>query len=214
MAINKRLHLHYQQYESQSSDIRLTSKQLEQDEFFNLKSKPQLVNSPYDYQKSVLIYFWNEIIDFNLKSIFIDSEIPIRSGLSSSAALLTSTVYLIANIVLKYNLSPKNIAEIAFKCEHDIMNVSCGRMDQYACSIGGIFHMTSRENPEIKNLKLSKKIFFIIGNSGVERKADIPLKSVQYDIFNALRSLNDVKLDKLTKNDIKRRHISNKQKRE
>ncbi|MFX0086502.1 MAG: galactokinase family protein [Candidatus Hodarchaeota archaeon] len=213
MAINKRLYIHYEFHESHSSDIRLVSKQLKEDELINSDHKPQLSNSPFDYQKSVFIHFWNEIKDLTLSSIRIDSEIPISAGLSSSAALLTSTVYLLSNIILDYDLSLKSIAEIAFKCEHDIMNISCGRMDQYASAIGGIFHMTSRENPKIIDLNLSKKVLFIIGNSGIERKADIPLKTVQYDIFDALRSINNEKLEDLTINDIKRRKISKKKKK-
>ncbi len=213
MAINKRLYLHYEFHKNRSSNIRLASKQLKEYELIHTNVKPKLSNSPFDYQKSVFIYFWNEIKDLILSSIIIDSEIPISAGLSSSAALLTSTVYFISKIILDFDLSLKSIAEIAFKCEHDIMNISCGRMDQYASAIGEIFHMTSREDPKITHLNLSNKLLFIIGNSGIKRKADIPLKTVQYDIFDALRSVNDVKLEDLTIDDIERSRISKKKKK-
>ncbi|UCE12871.1 MAG: hypothetical protein JSV04_11845 [Candidatus Heimdallarchaeota archaeon] len=200
MAINKRLRLYYEIHE-ESSLVELSSTQLQQSEKFFLNSPPQLTNSPYDYLKVVFQYFWQELNVPPPIRIIIDSNIPIRAGLSSSAALLTSVTFLISNIVLGRPFDIKKIAEIAYICEHDLLDISCGRMDQYASALGGIFHMTAQENPEITPLILNKGALFVIGDSKVERKADIPLKTVQQSIFEALRILKNPNLLELSLED-------------
>lgn len=213
MAINKRLQLNYQLNECSSADIILSSKQIEQVDSLIISESPQLTGSPYDYLKAVFLYFWGDYKENILSKITINSEIPIQSGLSSSAALLTSTVLLLSNVLMEGGKELVDIAEIAYYCEHDILNISCGRMDQYASSIGGIFHMTSQDNPEIKFLSLPKNIFFIIGNSGIKRKADIPLKNVQNDTFRALRSIKSIELPKLTNSEVNHSQLSKLQKK-
>ncbi len=212
MAINKRLYLNYQLNECYSSEIIISSKQIEQVDSLITSEIPQLTGSPYDYLKSVFLYFWKDYKEIFLSKITINSEIPIQSGLSSSAALLVSAVLLISNSQMGGSKKREEIAEIAYYCEHDILNVSCGRMDQYASSIGGIFHMTSQDNPEIKFLSLPNKALFIVGNSEIKRKADIPLKNVQNEIFRALRSIKNVELTKLTNSEVNHSQLSKLQK--
>ncbi|MFX0207638.1 MAG: galactokinase family protein [Candidatus Hodarchaeota archaeon] len=207
MAINKRLKLHYQLHK-RPINVKLLSNQMKQSEELVFTNSPQITGSPYDYLKAVFIYFWEELNLFLPSRILIDSNIPIRAGMSSSAALLTAMVFLISNIILKHNSEAEIIAEIAYFCEHDILGISCGRMDQYACSLGEIFHMTSEGKPEITSLHAFKEAYFIIGNSGVERKADIPLKKVQQDIFRALKNSNSPKLNGLAEEDIKSARLS------
>lgn len=207
MAINKRLTLHYE-LQQNPSQVELNSNRLQQSEEILLSSIPQLNGSPYDYLKAVLIYFWRNNPSFLPSNIFINSDIPIRAGLSSSAALLTSMVYLLSNIILNRKYNANTIAEIAYLCEHDILGISCGRMDQYASSLGGIFHMTPHENPDITTLNPMKGAFFIIGNSGVARKADTPLKKIQQDIIEALKSFKNPDLKELHEMEVKSAEIS------
>jgi galactokinase len=205
MAINKRLSIHYtvQKGSSMSKLMKLRSNQFEEIEAIRLDSKPLLTGSPYDYQKAVLIYFWDRINQIKLSSINIDSHIPIRAGLSSSAAILTAMVFLISILLEETpSLNLEKIAEIAYNCEHEILNIACGRMDQYSSSLGGIFHMTPELCPKITRLNLSNDALFIIGNSGIERKADLPLKSVQKDIHEALHVLDNPDLKKISINNV------------
>ncbi|MFX0014840.1 MAG: hypothetical protein ACFFB2_00435 [Promethearchaeota archaeon] len=177
-------------------------------ETLSLNSIPELMESPFDYLRAVFIYFWNQSDSLPSSTLLpsritIKSDIPIGAGLSSSAALLTSMVYFISNILLDQELDLKNIAEIAYICEHDIMGISCGRMDQYSCALGKIFHMTSKFRPNIIPLQLPQNTYIIIADSGIKRKADIPLKNVQESIFRALEDLNNPNLNELNEDDIK-----------
>lgn len=73
-------------------------------------------------------------IPFGL-NILIDSNIPLGSGLSSSAALLDLIVY-IANDIYHLNLDLKTIALLAQKVENVFCGLKCGIMDQAAIALG------------------------------------------------------------------------------
>ncbi|MFW9903694.1 MAG: galactokinase family protein [Candidatus Thorarchaeota archaeon] len=210
MAINKRLKLNYQ-LEKNPSYVTLGSYQVDQVENMSYTKKPNLSGSIFDYLFAVYNYFWDQMDHKSISKLIIDSNIPIRAGLSSSAALLVATTFLFNKIHnLKY--SPKQLAEIAFYCEHDILGVSCGRMDQYASSLGGIFYMTSSEKPTIIPLNFDRDAIFVIGNSNIERKADLPLKTVQESIFHGLRILKYPNLNELNLRTIEKANLTNNQK--
>lgn len=199
MAINKRLKLHYQLNENPSHVV-FRSTQLNQVEKMTYAQRPNKFGSIYNYLIAVFHYFWDQMDQKIISKLKIDSRIPIGAGLSSSAALLTATTFMMNNILnRKYSL--KEMAEIAYSCEHEILGISCGRMDQYASSLGGIFYMTPRRNLTIIPLNLKKDAFFVIGDSNVKRKADIPLKTVQKSIFDALHFLKNPNLLELNLKD-------------
>ncbi|MCR5184798.1 MAG: galactokinase [Bacilli bacterium] len=68
-------------------------------------------------------------------NILINSEIPVGSGLSSSAALLVLICY-IANDIYDLKINLKNIAKIAVKCENEFCGLKCGIMDEAAIALG------------------------------------------------------------------------------
>ena len=191
LAINRRLELFYQGNPEQTT-IQFSSENLDLIEEIDHSHIDELTESPFDYIKAAFKFFKHEISGKYLPSeINIRSTIPIKAGLSSSAALIVSTVFLIANVILKENLTDKQIAELAYQIEHDILGISCGRMDQASSALGGLFHMTTSGTPQYQILNLPKNSFFVIGNSEVPRKADIPLKHVQNEIFSVLNLLDN-----------------------
>ena len=68
-------------------------------------------------------------------NILINSEIPLGSGLSSSAALLDLVTY-IANDVYNLGISLKNIAKLAQNCENSFCGLRCGIMDEASIALG------------------------------------------------------------------------------
>lgn len=68
-------------------------------------------------------------------NILIDSNIPLGSGLSSSAALLDLVLY-IANDQFNLDLDLKTIARLAQKTENEFCGLKCGIMDQAAIALG------------------------------------------------------------------------------
>ncbi|MBN2155059.1 MAG: hypothetical protein JW776_03355 [Candidatus Lokiarchaeota archaeon] len=79
------------------------------------------------------------------------NEVPQRSGLSSSAALLVTFTKLIDEM-FQLDLNEVEIGIIAYKAEHDELGIPCGQMDQLAASIGNMFHMKCVEPPEIEKI--------------------------------------------------------------
>lgn len=68
-------------------------------------------------------------------NILIDSNIPLGSGLSSSAALLDLVLY-IASDQFGLRLDLKTIARLAQKTENEFCGLKCGIMDQAAIALG------------------------------------------------------------------------------
>lgn len=101
-----------------------------------------------------------------------DGQLPAGKGLSSSAALCVSSAAAYYNLV---NRCDKLIndqlsllcADIAYKAEHDVLGINCGRMDPYACSIGGVLSINCElNNFSIESLKALNGVDMIIGDTG------------------------------------------------
>ena len=74
------------------------------------------------------------VIPYGL-NIFIDSEISLGAGLSSSAALLDLVVF-IANDVFRLNIDTKTLIKIAYQTENEFCGLKCGIMDHTAIALG------------------------------------------------------------------------------
>jgi galactokinase len=74
---------------------------------------------------------------FNLA---IDGDVPIGSGLSSSAAVECATAFAL-NEVFKFGIDKKDLAFIGQKAEHTFAGVMCGIMDQFASVFGKKNHV-------------------------------------------------------------------------
>lgn len=74
---------------------------------------------------------------FNLA---IDGDVPIGSGLSSSAALECATGFAL-NEIFKLNISKKDLAFIGQRAEHSFAGVRVGIMDQFASIFGRKDHV-------------------------------------------------------------------------
>ena len=70
----------------------------------------------------------------------IDGDVPIGSGLSSSAAVECSTAFAL-NEMFSLGISKMDLAFIAQKAEHEFAGVLCGIMDQFASVFGKRDHV-------------------------------------------------------------------------
>lgn len=117
----------------------------------------------------------------------IYSEIPIASGMASSAALTTSFIGAL-NSLFELGLSKKDIAEYAYIAEHDVLGIPCGRLDQYGCVFGGVALINTRPPYNVEDLPVPSGVF-VVADSGVRhRTADIHPRR-QDEINQGLRYL-------------------------
>lgn len=98
-------------------------------------------------------------------NILISSEIPLGSGLSSSAALLVLIFYIV-NDQYKLNLDLKTIALLAQKVENKFCGVNSGIMDEAAIALGkknkALLLDCSTFNYKYKNISLGNYTFVIL----------------------------------------------------
>ena len=123
--------------------------------------------------------------------ITIKSEIPIGSGLSSSAALEVAFAALL-NYVCNLNYTKKDLAEISFIAENKEVGIPCGRLDQYGVSFGGIIKLECRPPYNVEPLLFSDLTFAIIDSGIRHSTADIHPKR-QADINRGLNILMESK---------------------
>lgn len=110
-------------------------------------------------------------VDKGLNMLF-SSEIPLGSGLSSSAAILVLTAYVL-NDLFDLGLSNLEIAKIAIKVEREYCGLSCGIMDQSAIALAKkdrcLYLDCGSFEYEYKNAVLEKTKIMIL-NTKYERK--------------------------------------------
>ncbi|MEM3886775.1 MAG: galactokinase family protein [Candidatus Methanomethylicia archaeon] len=142
-----------------------------------------------DYVRSIFKVLMDSGFRIGGMDIALWSEIPIGSGLSSSAAFEVSIVKLISE-VFNLGLDKNSIAEIAYKAEHDVMGIPCGRLDQYSCSYGGMIILYPNPPCKVEFLP-SSNFLFVIVDSGIHRRIVSVHPIRQAEINEALRILLD-----------------------
>ncbi|MCW4020036.1 MAG: GHMP kinase [Candidatus Bathyarchaeota archaeon] len=119
--------------------------------------------------------------------VTIKSEIPVGSGLSSSAALQVGFAELL-NHACNLGLTKRELAEIAFAAETREMGVPCGRLDQYGVAFGGIIKLEGRPPYRVELLPF-KDLTFAIADSGVRHSTGGIHPKRQADINRGLKAL-------------------------
>ena len=152
-------------------------------------------------------------------NVTIKSEIPVGSGLSSSAALEVGFAELL-NHVCKLGLSKHDLAEVAFAAEHQEAGIPCGRLDQYGVTFGGIIKLDCMPPYSVEPLPFEDLTFAIV-DSGIRHSTAYIHPKRQEDINRGLRTLmesplvpeflksklgytfNEPKWEKISENEIK-----------
>ena len=95
------------------------------------------------YVKAVVAALMRQGIEVGGFNAFIRGYLPIASGLGSSAALAVSLLWGL-NELFSLGLGRVEVAETAYRAEHDVMGIPCGRLDQYASAFGGVSLIRTR----------------------------------------------------------------------
>jgi galactokinase len=119
--------------------------------------------------------------------ILIESEIPVASGLASSAALEVAFTKLLSEYY-DLNLSLEEIAEISFIAENKIFGIPCGRLDQYGSSFGKSIILYPKPPVKVEALPINDMNIIVV-DSGIRHSvADIHPKR-QEEINIGLKQL-------------------------
>jgi galactokinase len=99
----------------------------------------------------------------------IASDVPVGSGISSSAALCVSVIRALKGFA-GLDLSDESIALMAHTAEHDYVGVPCGKMDQFASSIGrpGSALLLNTKTLAYKHYPLAKDVAIMLVDCGTK----------------------------------------------
>lgn len=147
-----------------------------------------------DYVRSVVIALREQGFKVGGFKCLIYSEIPVASGLASSAALQVSLITGL-NSLYRLELSRKDIAEIAYHSEHDIMSIPCGRLDQYGSAMGGITKIETKPPYRTKTYTNFSWTFVVLYSGIKHSTAEVHPKRIA-EIAEGLRVLLSTSLVK------------------
>mgnify|MGYP006078242071 CR=1 FL=1 len=107
---------------------------------------------------------------------YLQSNIPIKAGTSSSSSLLVSWIHFLSHIADNAkSLDRKTMAELAYQAEVVEFNSPGGMMDQYSTALGAIIYLES--DPKIYLEKINTKLgAFVLGDS-MEQKNTLGILS-------------------------------------
>ncbi|WP_262493858.1 GHMP family kinase ATP-binding protein [Fibrisoma limi] len=136
-------------------------------EYFDLKNLPLPYTCERDYFRSAVNVLLKEGFQFSLGiSGELNSSIPINSGTASSSALIVSWLNVLSHLADKpRNLSPEELAGLAYKAEVEEFNEPGGMMDHYAVAVGGIIYLQMSPSFRLETLSVNLGKF-VLGDSG------------------------------------------------
>lgn len=106
--------------------------------------------------------------------LYFMSDLPIASGLSSSAAIEVVTAFALSD-QLHINLKKENIANVCLQVENDFVGMGCGIMDQMASALSEEGHciLLNCLNQSTKQIELELDDYeIVISHTGVSRTLD------------------------------------------
>jgi len=100
-------------------------------------------------------------------SLSVSSNVPIGCGISSSAALCVSVARAVMALT-GAKWSDEEVALIAYEAEHDYVGVPCGKMDQFASSVGrpGQALLLNTRTLEYRNVPMPTDRVLMLVDSG------------------------------------------------
>jgi len=99
-------------------------------------------------------------------TIKVESELPARAGLGSSAAVCVASLAALSEFY-ELNLSDEQIAYLAYKVESEELQTGAGQMDMYSSALGGLIYLDSLTIPphSIENYQLPEGLDIVIVDS-------------------------------------------------
>ncbi|MCI5047014.1 MAG: galactokinase [Aquisalinus sp.] len=127
--------------------------------------------------------------------VYIDSDLPHGSGLSSSAALIVSILKAVVALTGP-SLSDVEIARAAQDVENRYLGVPCGIMDQMAVALASSDQalMLDTETLAFELIDLPLDYAFVVAHSGIYRRLDEGRYAIRREECEAAASALDVSL--------------------
>ncbi|AZI27414.1 galactokinase [Pedobacter sp. G11] len=132
-AINKAIYVAVSQRDDQ--EIHLYSESYQQKHIASIDQIEKTDKSWANYILGVADQIKKRGLQFSGFNLYLDGNVPLGAGLSSSAALECATAFAIKHLN-NLDISQMDLALISQKAEHEFAGVNCGIMDQFASVFG------------------------------------------------------------------------------
>ncbi|RZJ76159.1 MAG: galactokinase [Flavobacterium sp.] len=132
-AINKAIYVAVSQRDDQ--EIHLYSESYQQKHIASIDQIEKTDKSWANYILGVADQIKKRGFQFSGFNLYLDGNVPLGAGLSSSAALECATAFAIKHLN-NLDISQMDLALISQKAEHEFAGVNCGIMDQFASVFG------------------------------------------------------------------------------
>lgn len=169
---------------------------------FSVK-RPELKGGGWfgDYLRAVLKVVVDEVGGASMGGeLIIQSDVPIGSGLASSAALEVAFAEFLNNY-WGLNLKKTEIAELCFKAENEVMGIPCGRLDQYSAALGSAILLYPK--PPVKYEVLDVKgVSLVAVDSGIRHSVSSIHPVRQAELNEGLKALLEMNIPPYVKEHI------------
>ncbi len=118
-----------------SRQVRLYSMNLGESVCFHFDDAADTMRGFGSYMQGVSLILKGEGYPLTGFDAVVHSTVPLRSGLSSSAALEAATAVLLAQLG-GFSVEPVRLAQLCQRAENEIVGVQCGILDQYSSILG------------------------------------------------------------------------------
>jgi len=124
-----------------------------------------------DYIRGVAVMLEREGHRLRGADLEIRSDVPIGSGLSSSAALEVATAYALLESI-GVAIDPPELAQLCQRAENDFVGMRCGIMDQFISCLGraGNALMLDCRSLEYRHLPLPEDVRLVICNTMINHE--------------------------------------------
>lgn len=148
--------------------VRVFSRELDEERRFQIGAAA--TRTWVDYVHGVIQAFEAEALTVGGLDLAIASDVPIESGLSSSASVCVAIAAAVDRC-FAFDLGPLGWARLAHRGESEFAGVGCGIMDSYASSLaqpGAALRIDCRSR-QMEAVPLPTTLGFLVAHSGVRR---------------------------------------------
>jgi galactokinase len=151
--------------------LRVYSMTLDETREFDLDAPAPSRHEWSDYPFGVAVMLEQSGRRLSGADIVVSTDVPLGSGLSSSAALEVSVAHALLTAA-GLEFAPVAIAKLCQGAENDYVGMRCGIMDQYvsACGVSGNALLIDCRSLESRNVPIAANLRLLIANSGVRHQ--------------------------------------------
>lgn len=173
-----------------ADDVTITSEAMGETHRFDIDA-PEPVGNWTDYVRGCYAVLAEEGYEPGGFEGVLSGDLPVESGLSSSASLELAVLALLG-AAYDLDLSREEIARLGQRVEHEFVGVECGLMDQFAVALSKANHALFLDlgAESYARIPIPGDLRFVIVHSGVERRlVDSPYNERRETIRAALDTL-------------------------